>query len=95
MEKRKLKRKKTRILAKIDGKSGILVDHSEEGLQISTNSPPTKKIVDIQFNYGGEEILLTGVIQWIRKRYSSQNTYQIGCLLRDLPGEYYQFLKSR
>lgn len=94
MEKRKEKRKKSRILVKINGKTGILSDYSEEGLQISTNSPPSKKTVNIQFKHNGEEIFLTGVIQWIRKRFSIQNAYQIGCLLKDPPGEYYQFLQG-
>ena len=95
MEKRKQGRKKTRILVKVNGRSGILIDYSESGIQFSTNSPPSTKIVDIRFNHEGEEISLTGIIQWIRKRFSVQNSFQIGCLLKDPPQEYYQFLQSR
>ncbi|MCK4835153.1 MAG: PilZ domain-containing protein [Candidatus Aminicenantes bacterium] len=95
MEKRKQKRKKSRILVKINGKSGILIDYSETGLQISTNSPPSKKMVDIQFDFGGKEIFLKGVIQWIKKRYLIRNNFQVGCILKDPPGEYFQFLQNR
>ena len=77
---------------KVNGKTGILIDYSEEGLQISTHTPPQKKRVDIQFNYQGKDILLTGIVQWIRKRYSIPNAYQIGCQLIDPPAEYFQFI---
>lgn len=94
MEKRKQKRVRARVLVKIDGKSGILNDYSEAGLQISTNSLPAKKQVDIIFSFDGQEIFLKGVIQWIKKRYSLQNTFQVGCSLENPPVEYFSFLKS-
>jgi len=95
MEKRKQKRIRARILVKIDGKSGILNDCSEVGLQVSTNSLPAKKHVDIIFSFDGQEIFLKGIIQWIRKRYSLQNNFQIGCSLENPPAVYFSFLKSQ
>lgn len=94
MEKRKQKRMRARILVKIDGKSAILNDYSEVGLQVSTNSLPAKKQVDILFNFEGQEIFLKGIIQWIRKQYSLQNNFQIGCALENPPAVYYTFLKG-
>ena len=94
MEKRKQKRKKVRVLVKIDGKSGILNDYSETGLQVSTNSPPVNRRVSIEFSFEGQEISLKGVIQWIKKQYSLQNAFQVGCLLENPPVEYFSFLKS-
>lgn len=94
MEKRKQKRKRVRILVKIDGKSGILSDYSETGLKIFINSPPAKKRVSIEFSFEGQEIFLKGVIQWIKKRYSLQNVFQVGCSLENPPVEYFSFLKN-
>jgi hypothetical protein len=92
MDKRKQKRVRARILVKIDGKSGILSDFSEEGVQISTNSPPSKKEVDIIFSASGKEIFVKGMIQWIKKKYSVQNAFQIGCQVENPPVEYLNFL---
>ena len=94
MEKRKQTRKRVRVLVKIDGKSGILNDYSEVGLQISTNSPPVNRRVSIEFSFDGQEIFLKGVIQWIKKGYSMQNAFQVGCSLENPPVEYFSFLKS-
>jgi len=93
MEKRIQKRKKVRVLVKIDGKSGILSDYSEVGLQVSTNSPPANRRVNIEFSFEGQEVSLKGVIQWIKKRYSLQNAFQVGCSLENPPVEYFSFLK--
>jgi hypothetical protein len=92
MEKRKQKRVRARVLVKIDGKSGILNDYSDSGLQISTNTVPARKRVDILFTFNGQEVSMKGVIQWIKKRYSLQNTFQIGCALENPPEEYLHFL---
>ena len=94
MEKRKQKRIRARVLVKMDGKSGILNNCSETGLQISTNSLPAQKKVNIVFNFNGQEIVLDGRIQWIKKIYSQQNAFQIGCFLEEPPAEYFSFLKS-
>ena len=94
VEKRKWKRIKTRLLAKIGDKSGILSDVSDNGIQISTNSIPEKKRVSIVFKWEEQTITIQGVIQWIRRKYSFQNSLQIGCLIEDAPQEYYDFVKS-
>jgi hypothetical protein len=92
MDKRRQKRIKTRILVKIDGKSGILNDFSEQGVQISTNSPPSKREVDIIFSIAGKDVFMKGIIQWIRKRYLVQNAFQVGCLVENPSVEYLNFL---
>jgi len=93
-DKRKQKRTKTRVLVKIDGKSGILSDCSENGLQIATNSLPAKKRVSIVFEFNGQQIRLDVMIQWIRKKFSSQHPLLIGCAIENAPVEYFQFVKS-
>lgn len=95
MDKRREKRIKTRILVKIDGKSGILNDFSQQGLQISTNSPPSRRQVDIVFNLSGKDVSVKGLIQWIRKRYSVQNAFQVGCLVENPPVGYFHLLLNR
>lgn len=95
MDKRRQKRIKTRILVKIDGKSAILNDFSGQGIQVSTNSPPSKRKVDIIFSIPGREFSVKGLIQWIRKKYSVQNGFQVGCLIEDPPVEYLDFLLKR
>ncbi len=85
MDKRQQKRIKSRILVKIDGKSAILNDYSSGGMQISSNSVPTRRFVDIAFNVSGQDFQLKGIIQWVRKRYAGQNNYQFGCSLHDTP----------
>lgn len=94
MDKRSQKRTRARILVKIDGKSGILNDFSEQGVQISTNSPPSKRQVDIVFRIAGNDVFVKGVIQWIRKKYSVHNSYQVGCLVENLPVDFFNLLLS-
>ena len=94
VEKRKWKRVKTRLLAKIDEKSGILSDVSDNGVQISSNSIPEKKRVSIVFKWGEQTIVLKGMVQWVRRKYSFQNSLQIGCLIEEAPQEFYDFVKS-
>ena len=95
MDKRDEKRIKSRILVKIDGKSAILNDYSRKGMQISSNSAPTRRYVEIVFNVSGQEFLLRGIIRWIRKRYAGQNNYQFGCSLQDTPLIYDTLLLSQ
>ena len=85
MDKRQQKRVKSRILVKIDGKSAIMNDYSSAGMQISSNSAPTRKHIEIAFRVSGQEFLLRGIIRWIHKRYAGQNNYQLGCSLEDTP----------
>ena len=94
VEKRKWKRIKTRLLVKINDKSGILSDVSENGMQISTNIIPEKKLVSIVFNWGEQTINLQGAIQWVQRKYSFQNSLQIGCFIKEAPQEFYDFVKS-
>jgi hypothetical protein len=93
-DKRRQKRTRTRVLVKVDGKSGIISDFSETGLQISTNSLPSKKKVSIVFEVSGNHISLDGVIQWIRRKYSFQNSLLIGCSIEKAPIEYYKFVRE-
>lgn len=95
MEKRKQKRIKARILVRIDGKSGILNDYSEDGVQISTNSPPSKREVDIVISAPGRELSLKGLIQWVRKKYAAREGFQVGCRVENPPVEYLNFLAGR
>ncbi len=95
MDKRQEKRIRSRILIKIDGKSGILNDYSHGGMQISSNSAPTRRYVEIILNVSGQEFLLRGIIRWVRKRYAGQNNYNFGCSLQDTPLIYDTFLLSQ
>jgi hypothetical protein len=85
MDKREELRTRARILVKIDGKSGILNNYSPKGMQISANSPPARKSVEISFNVSGQDFTLQGSIQWVHKRYAGQNSYQFGCRLLEPP----------
>jgi hypothetical protein len=93
-DQRRQKRIKTRVMVKVDGKSGIISDFSETGLQISTNSLPSKKKVNIVFEVKGNQISLDAVIQWIKRKYSLRNSLLIGCSIENAPVEYYKFLKE-
>jgi len=93
-DRRKWKRIKTRTLAKMEGKSAILNDVSDTGLCLSTHSLPLNKNVDIVFSYREKTIALKARIQWIKRRYSFQNSLQIGCTLDETTPEYLDFLEQ-
>lgn len=95
MDKRQEQRKKARILVKIDGKSAIMNNFSQKGMQVSANSAPTRKHIEISFNFSGQDFTLRGSIQWIHKRFAGQNAYQFGCQLIETPLIYDTLLFSQ
>lgn len=94
MEKRREKRYKTRQMAKVCGKLGVVNDISFEGMQISTALSPTSRNVDIIFETSGHFIKLLGVIRWIKRRQQLQSPNQIGVVIKQPPAEYITFIKT-
>ncbi|NIM16218.1 MAG: hypothetical protein GTO45_29790 [Candidatus Aminicenantes bacterium] len=95
MEKRKHKRFKTRQIAKICGKLGVVNNVSDSGIQISTALSPKNRKIDISFetNNGGN-IQLMGIIQWVKWKKKLQSLNQMGVYIKDAPSEYLQFVKE-
>lgn len=95
MEKRKEKRVKKRILSSLEERPGIIVDISQNGIQISMSSTPKNQAVTIKLQIGGKVIHLQGNIRWINKTIHSQNASNIGIAIHDAPAEYLQLLEGR
>ena len=95
MEKRKQKRFKTRQIAKICGKLGVVNDVSDSGIKISTALSPKIRKIDISFetNNGGN-IEVMGIIQWVKWKKKLQSLNQMGVYIEDAPSEYLQFVKE-
>jgi hypothetical protein len=95
MEKRKHKRFKTRQIAKISGKLGMVNDVSDNGIQISTALSPKNRKIDISLetNNGGN-IQIMGIIQWVKWKKRLQSLNQMGVYIQDAPFEYIQFVKE-
>ena len=95
MEKRKQKRFKTRQIAKVCGKLGVVNNVSDSGIQISTALSPKIRKIDISFetNNGGN-IEVMGIIQWVKWNKKLQSLNQMGVYIEDAPSEYLQFVKE-
>jgi hypothetical protein len=94
MEKRQYKRFKTRQIAKICGKLGVVNDVSDIGLQISTAFSPKSRRIDISFEAYGQVIKLLGIIQWVKWRKQIKALNEMGVLIKDAPSEYLDFIRE-
>ncbi|UCH93251.1 MAG: hypothetical protein JSV88_23635 [Candidatus Aminicenantes bacterium] len=94
MEKRQEKRFKTRQIAKVCGKLGVVNDVSDKGLQISTVYSPKERKIDISFEAYGQTIDLMGVIQWVKWKKRLQSLNEMGIRIKDAPPEYLDFVKG-
>lgn len=94
MEKRVQQRFKTRQMAKVCGKLGVVSDISYKGMQISTSLQPKSRKVDIILENSGHMIKLLGVIQWIRRRQRIQAPNLIGVIIKKAPPEYVSFVNE-
>lgn len=94
MEKRKSKRYKTRQIAKIGGKLGVVNDVSDTGVQISTALSPKTRKIDISFESCGQLVELIGIIQWIKWKKKLQSPNEMGVLIKDATPEYMGFIKT-
>jgi hypothetical protein len=95
MEKRKTRRFKTRQIAKIGGKLGVVNDVSDTGIQISTALSPKSRNIDISFEIDdGKTIRLMGIIQWIKMKQKLQSLNEMGVYIKDAPPEYLQFVRE-
>jgi len=94
MERRKNKRIKKRVLSKIDDKTGITIDLSKKGMQISLKSNPQKKNINVTLQVGEKYFDLKGEIRWVRKELSVQGSSRIGIFLTDVPPEYAHLLEQ-
>ena len=95
MEKRKSRRFKTRQIAKICGKLGVVNDVSDNGIQLSTALSPKNRKIDISFEaYNGKIIELMGVIQWVKWKQKLQSPNEMGIYIKDAPPEYLQFVRE-
>lgn len=95
MEKRKEKRVKKRILSSLEERPAIIVDISQNGIQISMSSTPKNQAVSIKLQIGGKVIDLQGDVRWINKTISSQNSSNIGIAIHEAPAEYLQLVAGR
>jgi hypothetical protein len=94
MDKRKDKRFKTRQIAKVCGKLGVVNDVSNHGIQISSSLSPKNRRVEISFESTGGVIQLMGIIQWIKRRQKLQALNQFGVVIRNAPPEFLQYVNS-
>lgn len=94
MEKRKHKRYKTRQIAKIGGKLGVVNDVSDTGVQISTALSPKTRKIDISFESCGQLIELIGIIQWIKWKKRLQSPNEMGILLKEATPEYMGYVET-
>lgn len=94
MEKRKHQRFKTRQFAKVSGKLGVVNDMSDNGIQVATSLLPKKRKIEIAFETSGELILLSGLVQWIRRKDSKNRLNRLGVQLQDPPSRYREFINS-
>jgi SH3-like domain-containing protein len=95
MERRKEKRVKKRMLTSLEERPAIIVDFSQNGIQISMSSKPKNQLVSIKLQIGSKVFDLQGDIRWINKTITNQNSSNIGIALRQVPEEYIQLLESQ
>jgi hypothetical protein len=94
MEKRQSKRFKTRQIAKICGKLGVINDVSDKGIQISTAFSPKNRKIDISFELYGQMVEIMGIIQWIKMKQKLQSLNQLGIFIQDAPSEFFRFVNE-
>jgi len=94
MEKRKEKRVRKRMLSSLEDRPAIIVDVSQNGIQISMSSTPKNQLVSIKLQIGGKVINLHGDIRWINKTISTQNSSNIGIAIHEAPPEYLQLVEG-
>lgn len=92
MDKRKDKRIKKRLMAKINNKAAVLVDISRRGFKISTAVLPPNRKVDITVQAGNQTFDLKGYTCWINQKITAPRMYDLGITVKEASTEYYQFL---
>jgi hypothetical protein len=95
MEKRKEKRVKKRMLSSLEERPAIIVNISQNGIQISMSSKPKNQQVSIKLQIGDKVIDLKGDVRWINKTMFNQNSSNIGIAIKEPPAEYLEFLEGR
>ena len=94
MEKRKSKRFKTRQIAKVGGKLGVVNDVSDTGIQLSTPLSPKTRRIDVHFELYGKMVEVLGVIQWVKWKKKLQSPNQMGIYIKNAPPEYLRFVRD-
>jgi hypothetical protein len=94
MEKRQCKRVKTRQIARICGKLGVINDVSDIGLQVSTAFSPQKRMIDITFEANGQVIKLMGIVQWVKWRKQIKTLNEMGIMVKEAPPEFMDFVRE-
>jgi hypothetical protein len=94
MEKRQFRRVKTRQIAKICGKLGVVNDVCDIGMQISTAVSPKKRKIDLSFEVFGQMIELIGMIQWVKWRKQLKSLNEMGVLIKNAPPEYLDYVRE-
>ncbi|MCK5058403.1 MAG: PilZ domain-containing protein [Candidatus Aminicenantes bacterium] len=92
MDKRKDRRIKKRLMAKINDHSSILVDISRNGFKFSTAAIPKNRNVNITLQVNNQTFNLKGYTRWISQKVTTQQLYEIGVTIEEASQEYYQFL---
>lgn len=92
MDKRKDKRIKKRLMARINNQASILVDISRNGFKFSTGAIPKTRSVDIALQVNGQTFNLKGYTRWIGQKVTTQQLYEIGITIKEATPDYYQFL---
>jgi len=92
MEKRRDKRYKTRQIAKVGGKLGVVNDVSSHGIQISTAFSPKERKIDISFELYGNMIQVIGIIRWIKWNQKLKALNQLGVIIENAPPEFKRFI---
>lgn len=83
------------MLSSLEERPAIIVDISQNGIQIAMSSTPKNQSVSIKLQIGGKVINLQGDVRWINKTTSSQNTSNIGITIHEAPAEYLQLLAGQ
>lgn len=94
MDKRKDKRVKKRLMAKINNKAAVLVDISRTGFKISTAVLPRNRSVDVTVQAGNQTFDLKGYTCWINQKITAPRMYDLGISVKEASTEYYQFLEG-
>lgn len=81
-------------MARVNERSGMVLDLSLMGLRVSTSMIPVSRKVQISFQAGGNELDLDGEIVWINRKYSVQNLKEMGIAIRNYPEAYWRFLEK-
>lgn len=97
MDKRKYPRIKTRMLAAVNSKQGLLENVSREGvkLKLMADAVPQSQEVDVEFEIGEKVFKLRGIVRWCRRdKFSFQNLREVGLSLVEPPPEFYDFVDT-